>query len=101
MQSDTCYGDLVGEVHASLAASVAAAEAAGLGRDRIAVDPGIGFGKSVAGNLALLAGSAISPGLGCPILVGASRKSFIGKTLGIERPKDRLEGSLAAAAVAV
>jgi dihydropteroate synthase len=101
MQSDTRYGDLVGEIHASLAASVAAALEAGVPREAIAVDPGIGFGKSVAGNLVLLRRLREFAGLGRPILVGVSRKSFIGKTLGIERPKDRLEGSLAAAAVAV
>jgi dihydropteroate synthase len=101
MQSDTRYGDLVGEVYGLLAESVKLALEAGVERCKIAVDPGIGFGKSVAGNLTLLKRLGEFSSLGLPILVGASRKSFIGKTLGIDDPKDRLEGSLAAAALAV
>ncbi len=101
MQTDTGYDDLVGEVYAGLAGSLAVAEAAGVPRDRVWVDPGIGFGKSARGNLVLLQRLSEFAGLGCPVLVGASRKSFIGKTLGIDDPKDRVEGSLAAAVVAV
>ena len=68
---------------------------------RLAVDPGIGFGKDAGANLVLLRRLEEFATLGCPVLVGASRKAFIGAALGIEDPKDRLEGSLAAAVLAV
>lgn len=100
MQLDTRYGDLVGEVRDHLAHAVARAAAAGVARERILVDPGIGFGKSIEGNLTLLARLGELATLGQPILVGASRKSFIGKLLDVE-VHDRLEGSLAAAVAAV
>jgi dihydropteroate synthase len=100
MQLDTQYDDLVGEVHSYLAAAVARAVAAGVARERILVDPGIGFGKSATGNLELLARLGEFATLGHPILVGTSRKSFIGKILDAE-VGDRLEGSLAAAVAAV
>ncbi|TAL15974.1 dihydropteroate synthase [bacterium] len=101
MQSDTHYEDLTGEVYASLAGSVKLALEAGVAHGRIIVDPGIGFGKSVDGNLALLRRLPEFTSLGLPVLVGASRKSFIGKVLGIENPKERLEGSLSAASLSV
>ncbi|TLN17667.1 dihydropteroate synthase, partial [bacterium] len=101
MQSDTAYEDLVGEVYSLLASSVQKAVEAGVERGRIIIDPGIGFGKSAEGNLALLGRLSEFCSMGLPVLAGASRKSFIGKTLGIENPKDRLEGSLAAAVIAV
>ncbi len=101
MQSETGYDDLVGEVYRLLDESITLALAAGVDGECIAVDPGIGFGKSVRGNLELLARLEEFTGLGRPILVGASRKSFIGKILGIEDAKLRLEGSLAAAVLAV
>jgi dihydropteroate synthase len=97
MQSDTRYDDLVAEVYRGLGESVDAAIEAGIPRERVIVDPGIGFGKSARGSLELLRRLGELRTLGCPILAGTSRKSFIGKTLGIENPKDRLEGSLAAA----
>jgi dihydropteroate synthase len=76
---------------------IAAAEAAGIARERIVVDPGIGFGKTVQHNLDLLNGLALLHGLGCPIMVGASRKRMIG-ALSAEAPADqRLPGSLALA----
>jgi dihydropteroate synthase len=74
---------------------------AGVGADRIVVDPGIGFAKSTEGNLELLARLGELKGLGYPILVGASRKAFVGKVLGLEVAKERVEGSLAAAVVAL
>jgi len=101
MQSDTRYTDLVGEIFRALEESVDRAVEAGVPRDRVWVDPGIGFGKSAEQNLVLLRRLGEFRSLGCPVLVGASRKSFIGRTLGIEDPKDRLGGSLAAAVVAV
>ncbi|HJX11168.1 MAG TPA: dihydropteroate synthase, partial [Candidatus Binatia bacterium] len=72
----------------------------GVERGMIIVDPGIGFGKTLDHNLALLRGLPELASLGQPLLVGASRKTFIGKILGAE-PGERLEGSLAAAAAAV
>jgi dihydropteroate synthase len=101
MQSDTRYADLVGEVWRGLRESLELGTAAGVPRERLAVDPGIGFGKSAVGNLLLLQRLGEFASLGCPVLVGASRKAFIGKTLGIDDPRDRLEGSLAAATLAV
>jgi len=103
MQRDIRFGDVVAEVRSELAGAVARAEAAGVPRDRIVVDPGIGFGKTAEQNLALLArlgeltGPAGSTGLGLPVLVGASRKSFLGAVTG-DPPDRRLPGSLAAAA---
>jgi dihydropteroate synthase len=82
-----------------LDARVAACEAAGIARGRIVVDPGIGFGKTVAHNLALLGSLSILHGLGCPVLLGASRKSFIGALTGAP-VEARLPGSLAALATA-
>jgi dihydropteroate synthase len=80
-----------------LEARIGALEAAGITRDRIIVDPGIGFGKGVAENLAILNGLALFQGLGCPVLLGASRKRFIG-ALSNEAPVEaRLGGSLAVA----
>ncbi len=101
MQADTRYGDLLGEVWRGLRESLELGAAAGIPRERLAVDPGIGFGKSAAANLLLLQRLGEFATLGCAVLVGASRKAFIGKTLGIDDPRDRLEGSLAAATLAV
>ena len=84
-----------------LEARIAAAEAAGIERSRIVVDPGIGFGKNVQHNLELLNGLALLHGLGCPVMIGASRKRMIGALSG-EAPADgRLAGSLALALKAV
>jgi dihydropteroate synthase len=101
MQSDTRYDDIVTEVYRSLRESIEIATGAGVPRERIVVDPGIGFGKSAAGNLVLLQRLREFGSLGCPVMVGASRKAFIGQTLGIQSPKDRLHGSIAAAVVSV
>ena len=97
MQRDPRYADVVAEVRAALAALVAHAEAAGIQRDRIAVDPGIGFGKTQAHNLALLRYLEVLTGLGLPVLVGASRKAFIGRITGVGPADRRLAGSVAAA----
>jgi dihydropteroate synthase len=99
MQKSTDYADVTGEVKAYLAGRAAAAEAAGIRPGALVVDPGIGFGKSVPGNLELLRRLPEIAGLGYPVLVGASRKSFIGR-LGDLAEGERLEGSLGAAAVA-
>jgi dihydropteroate synthase len=97
MQDAPRYGDVLVDVYRWLDARIAAAEAAGIARAAILVDPGIGFGKSVAHNLILLNGLALFHGLGCPIVLGASRKRMIG-ALSNESPADqRLGGSLALA----
>jgi dihydropteroate synthase len=97
MQSDTSYVDVVAEVHEFLSSRAAEAVAAGIPRERILLDPGIGFGKDAACNLRLLAALPDLASLGHTIVVGASRKSFIG-TLSGAGVGDRLAGSLAAVA---
>lgn len=97
MQDNPTYDDVVLEVFDYLEARIEACEAAGIGRARIAADPGLGFGKTLAHNLALLANVSLFHGLGVPLLIGASRKRFIGG-LGQEKdPKLREPGSHAAA----
>ena len=76
---------------------IEAAVAAGIGRDRLCVDPGIGFGKDLRHNLALLRSIGSFRELGVPVLVGVSRKRFVGELSGVDDPADRLEGSVAAA----
>ncbi len=97
MQRDPRYDDAALDIYDYLAARVAACEAAGIARGRLAVDPGIGFGKTVAHNLEILDQLALYHGLGCPLVLGVSRKSFIAKLSRGEAPKARLAGSLAAA----
>jgi dihydropteroate synthase len=99
MQADPRYGDVVGEVFDYLADALRRAERAGVERSRVAVDPGIGFGKTVEHNLLLLRGLARFKELGVPLLVGASRKSFIGAVLDLD-VDHRLEGTLAISALA-
>jgi dihydropteroate synthase len=95
MQKDPRYDDALIEVFLWLEERIAAAEEAGIARNMILIDPGIGFGKTVAHNLELINGLALLHGLGCPILLGASRKRMIG-ALSNEAPADqRLPGSLA------
>jgi dihydropteroate synthase len=91
------YRDPLIETYDWLADRIAALETAGVARSRLIVDPGIGFGKGVAENLALLNGLSLFHGLGCPLLVGASRKRFIGALAGEAPVEDRLAGSLAVA----
>jgi dihydropteroate synthase len=101
MQDTPRYGDVLIEVFEWLEDRIAAAVEAGISRDNILVDPGIGFGKTVAHNLELLNGLALLHGLGCPVVVGASRKRMIG-ALSNEAPADqRLAGSVALALKAV
>ena len=100
MQVAPRYDDVVAEVHAFLAGRVAACRAAGIGLDSICVDPGIGFGKTYEHNLALLQNQRCFTDLGCPVLIGVSRKGLIGIMTG--RPASaRLVGSAVAAAFAV
>jgi dihydropteroate synthase len=101
MQRQPMYRDVVAEVRDFLAGRVAACETAGIPRDRLLVDPGFGFGKTLAHNLALLRDLAALRGLGVPVLAGLSRKSMIGALLDGAPVGERLYGSLAAAVLAV
>ena len=100
MQDAPHYTDVVGEVRDFLASRVQACVAAGMAAQRLIVDPGFGFGKTLAHNCALLRNLAVLRVLGAPLLVGLSRKSMIGKALGLA-VEQRLYASLALAAVAV
>lgn len=97
MQDDPRYKDVVLDVYDWLAARIAAAEAAGIARARIIVDPGIGFGKTLQHNVSLLRSLSIYHGLGCAVMLGASRKRFIGALTGAGDPQARMPGSVAAA----
>ena len=101
MQDAPRYADAALDVYDYLAGRVAACEAAGVERARIAVDPGIGFGKTVDHNVRILNRLALYHGLGCALVLGVSRKSFIARLSRGEAPKQRLAGSLAAALAAV
>lgn len=100
MQKDTRYDDLLSEVYKGLFESIERAVEAGIARDKIIVDPGLGFGKSRDGNMELVRRLAEFRSLGCPILIGASRKSFTGSSAGVAA-QDRLSGSLAVAAISI
>jgi dihydropteroate synthase len=97
MQDDPRYADVAFDVLDFLEGRIAACAAAGIARERIVVDPGIGFGKKDPHNLALLARLALFHGTGCGVALGASRKSFIARLGGGGGPKERIGGSLAAA----
>jgi dihydropteroate synthase len=98
MQDDPRYGDVVAEVERYLLARAADAEEAGVARDKIWIDPGIGFGKTVEHNLALLNALPRLCARGYRVLLGASRKRFLSTlSRGAPQPQDRLAGSLAAA----
>lgn len=106
MQDNPHYDDLLGEVIAYLRASVDRAEAAGVKRERIWVDPGIGFGKTIDHNLELLRRLRELKVLGCPILIGTSRKAFIGRILSTTEgeplpPQQRVAGTGATLAISI
>jgi dihydropteroate synthase len=101
MQDDPRYDEVLLDVYDFLAAAVDGALAAGIERERIVVDPGIGFGKRLEHNLALIRGLGLFHGLGVPVLLGASRKRFIGTITGVEAARQRLAGSLAVAQAAI
>ena len=100
MQSLAHYQDVVDDVIAELDERLASAERAGIAREQVIIDPGIGFAKLTEHNLTLLRRLPELRRLGRPILVGPSRKRFVGEVLGVE-PDDRLEGTAAAVALAV
>ena len=95
MQDDPRYDDVLIEVYLWLEERVAAAVGAGLARENILVDPGFGFGKNVGHNLELMNGLALFQSLGCPVVVGASRKRTIGALSGEAPAEKRLGGSIA------
>jgi dihydropteroate synthase len=100
MQSNLVYADLRGEVFSSLAAATDRAVAEGVSAEKILIDPGLGFGKSAEQSLELLLHAGEFRSLGFPVVVGASRKSFLAWVLGMDDPAHRLEAGLAAAVVA-
>lgn len=100
MQDDPRYDDVVGEVRSFLAERVAAARAAGIGAERIVIDPGFGFGKTLEHNLVLLQRLAEFTGLGAAVLAGLSRKSTLGRITG-RGTEQRVHAGVAAALIAV
>lgn len=100
MQEDTEYEDLIGEVVGNLRSAVERARAAGCSQEQLVVDPGIGFGKSARGSLRLLARAGDFERAGAPVMVGPSRKSFIGDTLGLP-VEERVEATAAACVMAL
>lgn len=101
MQVNPGYDDVLLDVYDYLAARIAMAESCGVARHRITVDPGVGFGKTLEHNLRLLANLSLFHGLGCPVLLGASRKRFIGTLSGTVKTSDRMPGSVAVALAAI
>jgi len=95
MQLNPRYDDVVAEVRAFLAERIAYARRHGIPEDRIVIDPGFGFGKRPVHNLELVRALPALRALGCPVLLGPSRKSTIGKLLGGSPPHERLEGTIA------
>jgi len=95
MQDQPEYANVLLDVYDYLEGRIAACEAAGIRREKIMIDPGIGFGKTQAHNLALLRGVALFHALGCPILLGVSRKRFIGTIGNAPEAADRVAGSIA------
>jgi dihydropteroate synthase len=100
MQRDPRYGDVVREVRGFLAERAERAVAAGVGEENIILDPGIGFGKTLEHNLALLNHLDAIVELGFPVLVGASRKSFIGRITGVGEARERVPGTVATTVLA-
>jgi dihydropteroate synthase len=97
MQKDPRYDDVLVEIYLWLEERIAAAEEAGIGRDKILIDPGFGFGKNLSHNLELMNGLALFHSLGCPLVIGASRKRSIGALSGEAPVERRLGGSIALA----
>jgi dihydropteroate synthase len=101
MQCNPRYDHVALDVYDYLEARIDALTATGIARPQIIIDPGIGFGKTQAHNLTLLQNLSLFHGLGCPLLLGASRKRFIGDISGTPTPKDRVAGSIAVALAGV
>ncbi len=101
MQINPAYDDAVGDIRGFLAERIESVTSAGVARERIVVDPGIGFGKTTEHNLEIIRRVGEFHSLGVPIMLGPSRKRFIGQVLGIEQPADRLMGTMAAVAAAI
>jgi len=101
MQAEPRYDDVVAEVSGFLVERAAVAEAAGVERRSIAIDPGIGFGKTIDHNLALLRDLGVLADLGYPLLVGTSRKTFLGKVTGRTSPEDLDLASAVSVALAI
>lgn len=101
MQQSPAYSDVVGEVDNFFAERLAMLERLGVRREQVVLDPGIGFGKTLEHNLRLLAALPRFARQGRPVLLGVSRKSFLGKLTGTENPAERLPGALTCAALAV
>lgn len=101
MQRDPTYGDVLLDVYDALAARIDRAITAGVSRDKIVIDPGIGFGKTLAHNMTILRRISLYHGLGVPVLLGVSRKRFIGTISGIDDPQKRGPGTLALTLAAV
>jgi dihydropteroate synthase len=99
--ADPHYGEIIADLSAFFRAQIAHARAAGIPDEHILLDPGIGFGKTAAHNLEILRRLPELKALGYPLVVGSSRKRFIGKVLGIDDPRDRLEGTAATVAIAI
>jgi len=101
MQAAPKYSNVLTDVYDYLDLRISACLGAGLKIHQVCVDPGIGFGKTDSGNLDLIDSLGLLQGLGCPVMLGASRKSFIGRLSGEENPSKRLAGSIAAAMAGV
>lgn len=100
MQQNPHYDDVIGEIHDYFAEGIRSAAAAGIDRNKIIIYPGIGFGKRLQDNYEIIRRLSEFQDLGCPILIGPSRKSFIGSVLSLP-PDQRLEGTLAAVAIGI
>lgn len=98
MQQDPTYEDVVAQVRDALASRIGAAVAAGVTREHLCVDPGVGFGKNLDHNIALLHDIATFRDLRVPVMVGVSRKRFIGQLTGVDDPAERTEGTAGAVA---
>ena len=101
MQVSPAYDDLILDVYSSLARSVETALSRGIKKEKLIIDPGIGFGKTFEDNLVILDRLHEFRSLGPPVCIGVSRKAFIGAALGISEPRKRLFGSVSAGVIAV
>ncbi len=101
MQQNPVYDDVIGEIYSYLGEGLEIADRAGVDRERILVDPGIGFGKALEHNLAILDRLDEFRGLGRPIVLGTSRKKFIGAVLGVSVPEERTDGTAATVSLGI